>query len=98
PVRYGIKTAKVTAASMLGITMLALVYLFAAYMRQLSTGEFDFVTFSYFFLFIVVPCFVLLVMILLAQEKKDYHRASGFCKLIMLFGLLYAFIFRWFIV
>ncbi len=61
--------------------MLALVYLFAAYMRQLSTGEFDFVTFSYFFLFIVVPCFVLLVMILLAQEKKDYHRASASASL-----------------
>ena len=55
PVRYGIKTAKVTAASLLGITMLALVYLFAAYMRQLRTGGFDFVTFAYFFLFIVIP-------------------------------------------
>ena len=98
PVHFGIKASKIIASSLLMITLIVLIFLFASYMRFLPSGKFDYYTFIYFVLFILVPIFVLFVMLLLAQNKDDYHKASRMNKFIMLFGLLYTIVFRWLII
>lgn len=98
PIYLGINSARIITASILFVTLIALVYLFAAYLNFLPSGEFDYITLFYFLLGLVIPIFILLVKLLTAQGKNDYHIASRICKLIMLFGLLYAVIFRFFII
>lgn len=98
PVFLGKKTAKTIAASLLLFTLLVLMYIFGAHLNYLPSGKFDYVTLIYFILGLIIPIFTLLVMLLTAEKKEDYHKASGLNKLIMLFGLLYALVFRFLIV
>jgi 4-hydroxybenzoate polyprenyltransferase len=98
PIYLGINSARIITASILFVTLIVLVYLFAAYLNFLPSGEFDYITLFYFLLGLVIPIFILLVKLLTAQGKNDYHLASRICKLIMLFGLLYAVVFRFLII
>jgi len=94
PVHFGVKTAKLIAATILALTLIALILAFSAYLFKLSTEPFDYVSLFYLVIFIVIPIFTLLFTLLLATSKSDYRRASFICKLIMLFGLIYSIIFR----
>lgn len=94
PVFLGIKTAKIITASIITFTIIMLVYLFGAHLNYLPTGDFDYITLLYFILCLITPLFILLVKVLLADKKEDYHAASLINKLIMLFGLLYTIFFR----
>lgn len=94
PVHYGVKISKLITASILALTLIALIVTFSAYLLKLSPKPFDFVSLVYFVVLIVVPIFVLLFNVLLASSKSDYHRASQLCKIIMLLGLFYTIIFR----
>ena len=47
-------------------------------------------TFIYFILLLVIPLVYLIYMIIKADDKKDYHKASNLSKFIMLAGILYA--------
>lgn len=98
PVFLGKKTAKIIAATLLLFTLLALMYLFGAHLNYLPSGNFDYLTLIYFILGLVIPIFILLITLLTAEKKEDYHRASRLNKLIMLFGLLYTIVFRFFII
>jgi len=98
PVYLGKKNARIVAASILFFTLISLVFLFAKYLNYLPSGQFDYYTFTYFSLFIVIPIFILLILLLTAEKKEDYHKSSQLNKLIMLFGLLYTILFRFLIV
>jgi len=98
PVFLGKKTARTIAASLLLFTLLALMYLFGAHLNYLPSGNFDYLTLVYFIVGLVIPIFILLISLLTAEKKEDYHKASRLNKLIMLFGLLYTLIFRFFII
>jgi len=98
PVFLGKKTAKTVAASLLLFTLLALVFLFARYLNYLPSGKIDYYTLIYFLVGLVIPIFILLLKLLSAEKKEDYHAASRLNKLIMLFGLLYAILFKFLII
>jgi 4-hydroxybenzoate polyprenyltransferase len=98
PVFLGKKTARTVAASILLFTLLALVFLFARYLNYLPSGKFDYYTLVYFIVGLVLPIFILLIELLTAEKKEDYHKASRLNKLIMLFGLLYTILFRFLII
>lgn len=98
PVFLGKKTARTIAASLLFFTLIALVFLFARYLNYLPSGKFDYYTFIYFLVGLVIPIFILLINLLTAEKKEDYHKASQLNKLIMLFGLLYTILFRFLII
>ncbi len=97
PVYLGIKTSKIITASIITFTLVAISYLFGAYLNLLPSGKFDLLTFLYFIICLIIPLFILLVMVLTAEKKEDYHRASNVNKLIMMFGLFYTLIFRFLI-
>ena len=98
PVFLGKKAAKSIAAAILLFTLLALTYLFGAHLNYLPTGKFDIITLIYLIVCLVIPIFILLIILLTADKKEDYHKASRLNKLIMLSGLLYTIVFRFFII
>ncbi len=98
PVFLGKKVARTVAASILFFTLVALVFLFARYLNFLPSGNVDYYTLIYFIVALVIPICILLIMLLTAENKEDYHRASRLNKLIMLFGLLYTILFRFLII
>ncbi len=98
PVFLGKKTARTIAASLLLFTLLSLVFLFAKYLNYLPSGKIDYFTLVFFLVGLVIPMFILLVELLTAEKKEDYHKASQINKLIMLSGLLYTILFKFLII
>lgn len=98
PVVLGVNAARNAGAAILLVTLLVLAYLFGAYLNFLANGKFDYFTFTYMIVGLVIPIFILIVKLLSAQEKADYHWASNFSKIVMLIGILYSLPFRLFIV
>ncbi|NOU19008.1 MAG: geranylgeranylglycerol-phosphate geranylgeranyltransferase [Bacteroidales bacterium] len=98
PVFLGKKTARTIAASLLLFTILSLVFLFAKYLNYLPSGKIDYYTLVFFLVGLVIPMFILLVELLTAEKKEDYHKASRINKLIMLSGLLYTILFKFLII
>lgn len=98
PVFLGRKVARTVAASLLFFTLVSLVFLFAKYLNYLPSGNVDYYTLIYFIVGLVIPIFILLLKLLTAENKEDYHKASQLTKLIMLFGLLYTILFRFLII
>lgn len=98
PVFLGKKVARTIAASLLFFTLISLVFLFARYLNYLPSGKFDYYTLTYFVIALVIPICILLLRLLTAENKEDYHKASQLNKLIMLFGLLYTILFRFLII
>ncbi len=95
PVHFGVKTSKLIISAILFVTLIALVLAFGAYQYKIAQIRFDYISFFYFIIFIIIPIFILTVQVLIASSKLDYHRASLVCKLIMLSGLTYTLIFRY---
>ncbi|MFP4557595.1 MAG: geranylgeranylglycerol-phosphate geranylgeranyltransferase [Bacteroidales bacterium] len=95
PIVLGIKPARMVAASILFVTIIILAYLFGAFLNFLPSGKFDYFTFLYLLIGLIIPLIVLIVRLLTAQSDKDYEWASRFTKIVMLIGILYAVAFRY---
>ncbi len=94
PIVLGIKPARMVASSILFITIIILVYLFGAFLNFLPSGKFDYFTFFYLLIGLIIPLVVLIIKLLTAQADKDYKWVSNFTKIVMLIGILYAVAFR----
>ncbi len=85
PIVLGQNAAKFIAV-ILDLSLVATIsWIFLKYLHQ-------FWSLIYFGVFLILPNFVLLYFLISAQEAKDYHKASTTVKLIMLFGIAYAFV------
>jgi 4-hydroxybenzoate polyprenyltransferase len=98
PVVVGVNGARDIAAIILMFTIVVLAYLFGAYLNHLSTGSFDYFSLGYIVGTIVFPIFILVVKVLTASKKSDYHWVSNFSKVVMLLGILYSILFRFVVV
>jgi len=94
PVVLGVKNTKIISAGIILFTIVLLTYLFGAHLNFLPSGEFDYFSLFYLLIALVVPMFLLLAKILLADSKKEYHSVSTMSKLVMLAGILYSVFFR----
>jgi 4-hydroxybenzoate polyprenyltransferase len=98
PVVLGFKTSRVVAASILLGVVIVIAYLFGAYLNYLPrTASFDYLTLTYIIGALIVPIFYMLIKLLSAERKEDYHYVSQLAKYIMLSGLLYSLVFRFFV-
>ncbi len=97
PVVLGIKTTQIITASILLLTIIILAYLFGAHLNFLPSGSFDFFTLFYMIIAMIIPIFILIIKLLSAEKKEDYHWVSSFSKFVMLMGILYAIPFRLFV-
>jgi 4-hydroxybenzoate polyprenyltransferase len=91
PVIAGIKTAKYVTSGIALLTVGLIIFAYFNYVRIPSNPEI--ITPSYIVIFLILPSFYLMYMILKAKDKKDWKKAGNLLKLIMLFGVSYALIY-----
>lgn len=97
PVVLGVKHTRGIASFILLFTIITLAYIFGAHLNFLPSGKFDFFTLFYLLIALIIPIFLLMLKLLSAETKENYHRVSYLSKIVMLFGLLYAVFFRFFV-
>lgn len=89
PIVAGTKYTKAAISFLILLTIVLLLFVLIKYI--LFSGEStDFISLVYIGGFLVVPFIILLTLVTIASDKKDYHRASILIKIIMLFGVLYS--------
>ncbi len=91
PIVLGVIYTKIVIITFILVTLFSLLY---SYFRFLK----DSYTLIYFVFFLIIPLILLVYKIIIADKKKDYHRASTLSKLIMLAGILYALLANYIIV
>jgi 4-hydroxybenzoate polyprenyltransferase len=89
PIVLGIVWTKVIVSILILFALAVLVYLLITHIL-FSVEPADYISLVYFILILILPLLGLLVVILRANKKIDYHRASSLTKLIMLGGILYS--------
>jgi 4-hydroxybenzoate polyprenyltransferase len=75
----------------------AVAGLFGAYFIFLlrdASGNIDWISMVYVNLFLIVPLFYLIFLVIHAKTKEGFHKASNLSKVIMLTGILYMPVFR----
>jgi 4-hydroxybenzoate polyprenyltransferase len=83
PIIAGIKTTKGVVTSLIIITVAAIVFILTKYFYFNTV-----VSFWYLVSIFVIPFAALIYLVGTASEKKDFHYASVFTKLIMIAGVL----------
>jgi 4-hydroxybenzoate polyprenyltransferase len=95
---YGMKTLPIVLGTfwtksvivvLIGFTFTMLGFLLIKYI-VFSVEPADFISLAYFVLFLFVPLILLIIQVIVAGDKKGYHRASTLIKLVMLAGILYS--------
>ena len=94
PIVFGIKGAIIAINVLILLTMCLLSYVFFKYLRVTNSGRFDWVTFCYFSLLLIIPLGAAGGMVLLAKTKKHFTIASTIIKLVMVAGILYTLLAR----
>jgi 4-hydroxybenzoate polyprenyltransferase len=89
PIVAGTRITKIILTFLISGTIFLLIFVLVKYI-MFSGDQTDFISLAYFGIFLVVPLIVLLTLIVVASEKRDFHRASILIKLIMLLGVLYS--------
>lgn len=97
PIVAGVKNTKRLVIVLVSITVTAIVFLFINYIfcTQKSNGScvnYDYISLAYISLFLILPNIYLIIKIIKAQTKENWHTASGLSKIIMLAGILYSLI------
>lgn len=95
PIALGTKNTIYIISALIVVTILSLLFVYFRYLLNSPNGEIDIISLIYIFMLLIIPLIILLVLILMAKEKKHFKFASLFTKIIMLSGLLYAFVFRY---
>lgn len=85
PIVLGVLNTKIVITTFIITTLFSLLYLNFRFLNDLFT-------LIYFIVFLIIPLLFLLYKIIVANNKKDYHRASNLSKLIMLAGILYSLV------
>jgi 4-hydroxybenzoate polyprenyltransferase len=92
PVVAGIRVSKIIVVCIILINIFALLYIYFSRLLYTNTGKIDFLTLSYFIVLLIIPFMILTFLIIKADKKNDYHRASNLTKFIMLAGILYSLV------
>ncbi|OFX28041.1 MAG: hypothetical protein A2X08_11570 [Bacteroidetes bacterium GWA2_32_17] len=90
PVTWGIKTSKSIIISILSIILILLSIIYINFFQ-------DFTTLIYIMLFIFIPIIFLIIKLLKANKKADFHFISTGLKGVMLLGLLFS-VLLWFVI
>jgi 4-hydroxybenzoate polyprenyltransferase len=89
PIVLGIKWTKFIVVALISMTIFMLVYMLLKYIL-FSVAPSDYFSLVYFVLLLLIPLILLILRIITAGGKKDFHTASSLIKLIMLTGILYS--------
>ena len=97
PIVLGIAYTKLIVGGLIFLTVASLVYLYKVYLMAGFYGETDYLSLSYFVIFLFPPLSLLAWKIIKATRRPDYTRAHSLAKLIMLMGLMYSLLVRYII-
>ncbi len=95
---YGMKTVpivlgpfwtKMLVVALIAATLFALILVLLKYI-YFSDDPVDYISLVYFSLFLLLPLILLAIQVMVARDKRAYHRASMLIKLVMLFGIGYS--------
>lgn len=92
PVVLGIRTSKIIIVCLIGFNIFSLLFIYFRHLLYNNNGQIDFLTLSYFLVLLIIPFIILAYLVIKAEEKEHYHRASLLTKLIMLAGILYSMV------
>ncbi len=90
PVILGIKNSKIIVNVLIVITLSSLAFVYFRYLN-------DQITLIYFSLFLFLPFLFLVYKTMKANSKSDYRLVGNGLKIIMLTGIIYAFVARFII-
>ncbi len=93
PIIVGIKYTRVVLVSLISILMVSLAWVILKFIL-ISGAKTDYLSAGYFLILLIAPSILLIVRVISARNREDYHKASGITKLIMLAGIMYAFLVR----
>jgi 4-hydroxybenzoate polyprenyltransferase len=85
PIVLGVLNSKIIVITFILTTLFSLLYLNLRFLN-------DVITLLYFIVVLIIPLLFLVYNIFVAENKKEYRRASNLSKLIMLAGILYALV------
>ena len=92
PVVLGNRTSKISIVCLIGFNIFSLMFIYFKHLLYNNNGQIDFLTLSYFLVLLIIPFIILTYLVIKAEEKEHYHRASLLTKLIMLAGILYSLV------
>lgn len=96
PVVAGMKNTRIVIISLILICLILLLVVFFRFLLYRGNSP-DYFTISYFIFLLFLPFILLLIRIITAREKSAFHQASQLTKIIMLSGILYSFVVRYFV-
>ena len=91
PIVLGVLNSKIVIITFILTTLFSLLYINFRFLN-------DSITLIYFIVLLIIPLVFLVYKIVVAENKKDYHRASNLSKLIMLAGIFYALVANYIII
>lgn len=91
PIILGVINSKIIVITFIITTLFSLIYLNFRFLN-------DLITLIYFVVVLIVPLIFLVYKVFVAENKKEYRRASNLSKLIMLAGILYSLVANYYIV
>jgi 4-hydroxybenzoate polyprenyltransferase len=94
PIHFGIITTKWIISGFSLLLILTLFYVLLKFIF-LSGASPDIISGIYFLLFLILPSILIIVKTFTAKEKGDYHFISQLTKILMLAGIMYAFVVRY---
>lgn len=94
PIVLGQKLTKIIISSLIAITIVGLLGAYFIFLLHDASGRIDWISIVYIFLFLIVPLFYLIFLVIMADSKEKFHKASNLSKIIMLTGILYMPVFR----
>lgn len=98
PIVLGIGKTRLIVGGLIFITIASLAFLYKAYLMIGFYGETDYLSLSYFIVFLILPLSLLFYKVFKARKKSDYKNAHNLAKLIMLAGIFYSFVVRYIII
>jgi 4-hydroxybenzoate polyprenyltransferase len=93
PIVLGIRTTKILVIILILLLVFSLVYAYVTYLFRKPGDEIDLLSLLWFSLMLILPFLYLVLRLIAARDKKEYHVCSNLTKLIMLSGILYSVVF-----
>jgi len=95
PIVLGSRNTSLIVSGLTLFTIVALGLIYYKFLMYNPQGNIDYISLTYIGALLVIPLILLIILLIVAKQKRHYTFASLFTKIIMLSGLLYAFVFRY---
>lgn len=86
PIAIGIPFTKIIISTLASLTMVGVYYIYHSQLKQIESS----LLFQYLLWLILVPLLIMIILVVLAKNKTDFHRISTLLKYIMASGIVFS--------